>query len=140
MMFKIEFRFVHAMLIIVAILFSTIPFVSQGQSAIEGNVLDQSQGLSGVTMLLMTMDSTMFDGTVTDSVGYYLFENVPPGIYFLSASIIGYSTDRSEVAVGEQKRVTLPDITLLEVATTLDEFEVRAEKQLFDQTHEKLVI
>jgi hypothetical protein len=61
-MLKIQRRFVYTMLIIVAIpVFSTIPFVSQGQGAIEGNVLDHSHGLSGVTMLLMTMDSTMLD-------------------------------------------------------------------------------
>jgi hypothetical protein len=136
-MIKVEFRFVHAVLIIVASVFS---FVAQGQSIIEGKVVDQSQGIPGVTMLLLTMDSIMFDGTVTDSVGYYIFENVPTGTYFLSASTVGYATDGSEVVVGEQRSLTLPNIILREIATTLDEFEVRADKQLFDQMPGKLVI
>jgi len=45
------------------------------------------QGVSGVTVSLYRSDGTLVDTVVTDSNGYYLFTNLPPGEYYLTFTI-----------------------------------------------------
>jgi len=45
------------------------------------------QGVGGVTVSLYRSDGTLVDTVVTDSNGYYLFTNLPPGQYYLTFTI-----------------------------------------------------
>jgi Cna protein B-type domain. len=45
------------------------------------------QGVGGVTVSLYRSDGTLVDTVVTDSNGYYLFTNLPPGEYYLTFTI-----------------------------------------------------
>lgn len=62
----------------------------QPQHSIKGSVIDKTtrQPLAFVNVLLIGQDR----GSVTDSLGAFHIDRVPPGIYRLQASTIGYRT------------------------------------------------
>src|SRR5688572_6778959 len=101
----------------------SLPFLAQGQT-IKGQVIDKDQPLPSVTILLLAQDSTMIDGTVTDSLGHYSFESVGTGRHLVAASMVGYRTDTLTVVVNDSESISLGNITLEEVATTLGELEL----------------
>jgi hypothetical protein len=111
-----------------------------GQVHINGEVSDRQQTLSSVTVLLLNSDSTMLKGVVTNSQGEFVFEDVAPGVYILSASMVGYSKFYSQVIPVDRENITMPGIILEEVVTALGEVVVKTEKQLIEQKIDRLVV
>jgi hypothetical protein len=126
--------------LLVVLLLSYSAIVSFGQSSIKGKIRDVEQNLPSVNVLLFDEDSVMMDGTVTDSLGAFVFESVAPARYFISASMIGYTTFFSRSILAEEKNVIVPEIILEEEATKLKEITVRQQKQLFNQKLDRLII
>ena len=117
------------------------PLILPAQSSIEGVLRDARQSLPFVTVVLQNADSVFIEGIVTDSAGRFVFENVNPGYYQVAASRVGYSRFLSGgITVPANQKIRLPEIVLEEVSTFLDAVEIRAEKQLFDQRPDRLVI
>lgn len=115
-------------------------FLSLAQVNITGRVSDDKQNLPSATVLLLNQDSTLVGGVVTDSAGKFVIEDVLPGQYTLSVSMVGYAQfDSSGISVSGNDLV-IPDVQLTEVATALTEVEVKAARQLFDQKIDRLVI
>ena len=73
----------HASLKILLLLFGlSLPHgLCFGQLAIRGTIKDRQQNLPSVTVLLLNLDSAVMDGSVTDSIGEFVIENVVPGRY-----------------------------------------------------------
>ena len=90
--------------------------------------------------LLNSRDSSLVKGTLSQETGFYAFDNVRPGQYRLSASAMGYASVRSEAVVIANTSVKLPDLTLREAAKTLGEVTVAAQKPLFEQQMDRMVI
>ncbi|HTE33497.1 MAG TPA: outer membrane beta-barrel family protein [Chryseolinea sp.] len=111
-----------------------------GQVSISGNVTDGKQQLPSVTVLLLMLDSTLVKGAITDQTGKFVIENVLPGDYLLSASMTGYERSVSPLIPVEGKEISLPFIQLNESVTALQAVIISAEKQLFDQQIDRLVI
>ena len=63
---------------------------AQPTHQIKGVVIDKStrQPLEFINVLIIGTDR----GSVTDSVGHFIIDDIPPGIYRLQASAIGYKT------------------------------------------------
>src|SRR5258706_8214720 len=63
---------------------------SFGQSYIEGRIKDQQQNIASATVLLLGSDSSLIKQVVTDNKGEFIFDNVKPGYYMISSSMVGY--------------------------------------------------
>ncbi len=96
----------------IAILFGSVfTAFGYGQSdlAISGRVTDakSGQGLPGVNIHIQS--SSM--GTTSDLEGYYQLSNIPPGLYQLSFSMMGYAPHTEKVAITDQMVLEL-DVSL----------------------------
>ncbi len=125
-------------LLITALLLSF--FTSQSQLSIQGRVSDRQQNLPSVTVLLFNQDSILVKGVVTSAKGEFVFEQVVSGKYRISASMIGYSRFISPQIAIEKENIIIPDIVLEETATQLGEVVIEAEKPLFEQQKDRLVV
>jgi len=111
----------------------------QAQLTIKGKIADQQQVLPFATVLLQAKDSAVVKGVMTESTGVFVFENIAPGQYFLSASTVGYVKFHTPLMTVD-KNVVIPDIILEESATALDEVSVTADKPLFEHQADRLVV
>jgi len=81
-----------------------------GQANIQGSVSDQTQNLPSVTVLLLRVDSAFVKRMVTDSLGKFCFEQVAPGHYLVSASMVGYAKFFSQPIWVADKNILVPEI------------------------------
>ncbi|MBQ5379421.1 MAG: TonB-dependent receptor [Paludibacteraceae bacterium] len=96
---------------------------------IQGKVTSSNgEAMPFVTISVLTHDSTLITGAITDDDGQYALEiNVPN--YIIQASYIGYRT-----AFGG------PDFVLSEETEVLQEVEVKAKRPLIERQMDKLVV
>jgi len=113
---------------------------SFGQAYIKGRITNRQQNLPAATVLLLGSDSALVKGVVTDTLGEFIFGNVVPGHYLISSSMVGYSRFLSQRISVVEKNIILPDIILEEAVTELSEVVVKAEKPLFEQKIDRLVV
>ncbi|MFQ6678011.1 MAG: carboxypeptidase regulatory-like domain-containing protein [Fidelibacterota bacterium] len=90
------------------IIFIVSSFIFAGTSGkIAGRVTDQktNEGLAGVNIVV----SNTYYGAATDLDGYYTILNIPPGLYDINISMIGY------------KQTTVRDVRVeIDLTTTID--------------------
>lgn len=81
--------------------------------------------------LYNSADSSLVDGTISDSKGFFNLEKIPRGNYFLKAEFIGYEQEIYEdIVVSRNKdEIELSSIKLKEKATEIDEVSVVAQKR-----------
>ena len=103
--------------------------VAISAETISGNVKDtKGEPMPFVTISVLTQDSTLLTGAITDDDGKYALEvNVPN--YIIQASYVGYHT-----AFGG------PNFVLREETERLEEVEVKANKPLIERQMDKLVV
>jgi hypothetical protein len=112
-------------------LFFTVPVVVHAQQVSSGTVTGTITDPSGA--VIAGADVTLTDTTtraprklVTNADGRYVFVNVPPGTYDLTASKTGFRTDKvakHDVNIGETLTLNMK----LEVGATSEVVEVKAE-------------
>jgi hypothetical protein len=96
---------------------------------VKGTVQDvQGKPIPFVTISVLSQDSTLITGAITDDDGHYSIE-VSARAYIIQASFIGYHT-----AFGG------PDFVLHEETERLKEVEVKAKKPLIERQMDKLVV
>ena len=63
-----------------------------GKAIVEGFVQDeQGQAVDFANVLLLNpADTSLIKGAITDSTGYYVFENLVASKYLIQANLIGY--------------------------------------------------
>ena len=112
-------------------------------SELNGSVHD-AQGKSVAfanVLVLQAVDSVLVKGAVTTEKGAYQIENIQPGKYLISVSMLGYGTEFVALEVGtDEPRLELPPIILKEDVSDLDAVEIRARKPFFEQRIDRLVI
>jgi outer membrane receptor protein involved in Fe transport len=93
-------------------------------------------------MLVKASDSTLVKGTIGDAEGHYVFENIVPGSYRVSAQVVGFqkNTSRPFTLTPDQQQVTVPTIVLLQAAKTLGEVTVTGQKPFIEQLPDKTVV
>ncbi len=98
-------------------------------ASIRGFVSDYSDGeaLTSVNVLLESSGGDL-RGSITDSDGIYSITRIPPGVYFLRASYIGYTSHVDTLRLAAGERVTL-NLSLEPLETVLDELVVEAEPE-----------
>ncbi len=119
-----------------------------GQKSISGKVQDaQGDPIAYATVSLLTADSTLVTGAITDEKG--AFSLVRPGdrtSMILQVSFIGYETVartiqlNSSSTAGETPASPEVLITLREESEELAEVEVKAKRQLIERQFDKIVL
>lgn len=113
------------------------------QSKIEGKLINnETEPLPFVSLVLLSeKDSSFVKGGISDAEGKFVVEGVPNGRYLLIASSIGYKKSTiPNIEISDSKSLKLNSLTLEEEATTLGEVVVEAEKPLFEQQIDRLVM
>jgi hypothetical protein len=113
---------------------------SFGQVSIKGRIKDHQQNLSFATVVLLNPDSSTIKTVSANDYGEFIFENVSPGLYMVSSSVVGYSKFLSGQISVENTSIVLADIILKEVTTELNVVTVKAKKPLFEQKIDRLVV
>lgn len=104
-----------------------IPLLTWGQQneSIRGMVIDKSSGQPIEYATVITLESPVQVGAVTDSLGYFRLTGLNVGRYNIQISFMGYESQIvREVAVNSGKEISL-QIELKESAWLLDDIVVR---------------
>ncbi len=111
---------------------------------IVGRVVDaDGQGMEYTTITIYSAkDSSIVDGTFTDSTGKFAIINVPYGTYFLEAKFIGFKKKiLTNIKVSPKNRmVRIGQIMLEEQAQEIDEVVVTAQTRDVEYRVDKKVI
>lgn len=122
-------------------LFSIAGFVT-AQSRISGQITDE-QGSplpSANVILLNASDSVLIKGWVADVDGKFSLEQIAPGNYLLVSSMVGFTKTYQSLRVAAQENRNLGSIVLMEDASVLNDVVVTAEKPMFEQRIDRLVV
>ena len=111
----------------------------QNVRSISGTVIDAAteKPIEFATVALIAPDSTIVNGTTTDSAGHFTIERIPSGEYKLMAAFIGYTsliTDLNAVPARGAVLALEPDAEMLEEAV------VTARRPVIEQKLDKLVM
>ena len=112
------------------------------QNSITGKVLDdKNKAMNYVNVLLLqTSDSSLVKGSITDSTGQYLLENIDDGEYLVSASMMGYGQSYSVPFVVNGNNKTIPNLSLSESSVDMEQVTVTATKPFIELQADKIVV
>jgi hypothetical protein len=112
------------------------------QAVITGTVIEEDgSSLPGANVLLLQpSDTSLVKGTVTDNAGYYELNNIDPGWYLLSVSVIGFQRHVTAPFETGQDPIPFETITLQASLEEMDEVDVTARRPLFEQEIDRLVV
>ncbi len=115
---------------------------ARSQSVITGTVVEEDGSpLPGANVLLLQpSDSALVKGTVSDNAGSYELNNIDPGRYLLSVSVIGFHRHVSAPFEADQDPIRFETITLQASLEEMDEVDVTARRPLFEQEIDRLVV
>ncbi|MEM7572886.1 MAG: TonB-dependent receptor [Bacteroidota bacterium] len=111
--------------------------------SVKGLVLDEAeQPLSFANVLLLdAMDSSLVKGTITETDGSYRIEEIAPANYLMQIVMIGYTSSYQPLNLASVSGEALqPIIRLKTDANLLEEIVVKAQKPLFEQRIDRLVV
>ena len=113
---------------------------SFGQTSVSGRVKDQHQVMAAASIELLTHDSVVIRKTLTNDSGEFIFQNVAPGGYIITTSVVGFSRFVSELFTVGNSEITLPDIILENLVTELNGVVIKAKKAVLEQQIDRLVV
>ena len=114
----------------------------QSQITIKGTVKDET-GLpvAYASASLISLDSTLVRGSLTDEKGNYLIENINAGSYRILASYLGYDNVYSDIfEIKPENKTATVDINFLQKGVTLDETVIVAKRPFLEQKSDRLVV
>lgn len=119
---------------ILLIIFCNI-FTIQAQYTVTGIIQNSKQEkLSNTTIRLFCNDSTFLKGTVSDSLGSFMFSNIDSGKYLLIIDHIGYTSANTTFSIHNSNH-TIPSITLLDNNIELVGVEIKAQSFIRKEDH-----
>lgn len=113
-----------------------------GQSASLGGVLldDTFAPVAFSTLTVLTPDSTMIDGAISEEDGSFLIEKIAPGEYLLIAQHLEYATYSSgpfSIGAGESK--DLGELLIERSSVEIEEIVVKGKRALIEVHPDKMV-
>ncbi|MEL6812130.1 MAG: TonB-dependent receptor [Bacteroidota bacterium] len=128
--------------LLTAIVFFGLCTLAMGQNsyAISGTVNDErDSGIAFANVLLFRVsDSTLVKGAITSESGNYKLDEIPQGRYYVQSTFLGYQPAQTD-PFQLNSSLELPSLILRE-GEALDEVVVTAEKPLFTQKVDRMVI
>jgi hypothetical protein len=104
------------------------------QGGLRGSIKDAGGVIPGVEVTLTNEQTNIKRSVVTNERGEFVFSNVDPGTYKVTATLQGYKTvDRGGVRIGTQQFLTL-DLTM-EVGAITENVTVTGEAPLIDTSN-----
>lgn len=111
-------------------IFGILAFALYSQQ-VEGLVIDsEDKPLAFVNTILYTNDSTYISGCVTDSNGYFIFQDLSDGTYILKTSLLGFNDEFNNFTYSG-KSISLKSIVLTEKPTELEAITITARRSLY---------
>ena len=123
------------------LIISTLTY-SKTNTIISGTVADKNDApvYWASVALLNPADSSVKDGTVTDTTGYFEFINIEPGAYLIKISGVGYKNYFAELNTAIETTTDLGKIILIEDAQLLEEVKILALKPTISNNGDKLIM
>lgn len=136
---KIFFMRNYRLLFLFLLTFSVHLF-GQSKFEITGSVIDNNRNILPFVniLLLKSIDSSFVKGEVATENGKFSFNQIEEGDYLILASMIGYRSTYSSTF--HLKNDYQLDIILLDQGEALDEVIIQADKPLYQQKVDRLVI
>ncbi len=130
---------------LIAISTSTMCFAQESAGSITGSLKDGGNQKiidAASISLLKSSDSSLVKAAVTDKEGNFVFENVKPGTYLVSASSIGHSKVYSQlVSLSEtNSNVNVGVLQLKPSTETLKEVVVANKKQFIERRADRMIV
>ena len=112
-----------------------------GQNSIRGLVRGETSEVSYANVILFqARDSAFVKGGISEENGSFTFDNIADGSYYITASMMGFVNVSTKVfALSGGREHKVPDIVLAE-QVVLDEVVVKADKPMFQQKVDRMVI
>lgn len=112
------------------------------QSSISGKVQDglQKPVAYANVLLLNATDSVLVQGQVASETGGFVLEKIASGQYIIAVSMIGYHTRHSTVKIAGEPLFTVGIINIEENTEVMGDALVVAQKPLFEQKIDRLVV
>ncbi|MBT7142933.1 MAG: TonB-dependent receptor [Bacteroidetes bacterium] len=124
----------------------TVSFAQQsGNSVISGKVIDYNLNLPieyANVVLYKQQDSSMVDGTISDSSGTFQLSKIPYGKYYIAANFIGYEkmiTPDLELNK-ETPFIDLKELKIVQAIENIEGVEVVGEKSYVEYKIDKKVV
>ena len=113
-------------------------FAAFGQT-LSGTITDQNgEPLPFANvLLLLPSDSSLVKGAVADEEGRYQLTDIPTGPFLLSVTSVGYRPTYQQTSV---KSNSLINVRLSETTTELEAVEVVAQRPLYEQQVDRMVV
>lgn len=130
---------------LIAISTSTMCFAQTPAGTITGSIKDGGNQKiidAASISLLNNSDSSLIKTAVTDKEGNFVFENVKPGSYIISASSVGHSKVYSQkVSISETVPAATVGVLQLKPSTeTLKEVVVANKKQFIERKADRTIV
>ncbi|MBL7899349.1 MAG: TonB-dependent receptor, partial [Crocinitomicaceae bacterium] len=116
-----------------------------GQFTVTGKIADSGDKtpIEFATVTVFNQaDSSLTGGTVTDSTGFFMVENLAAGTYYVKMSFIGYgvlylndvllNAENPEHNLGEQLLKVSGELGTVDVVTNQSVFETKIDKKVFN--------
>ncbi len=135
----------YALTLILLFLFFEISANDQltvARSSIVGSIVDKNnEGIPFANIFLLSaIDSSFVKGSIADDLGHYSIPDVDPGHYFIECSVIGFSVNQSPAFQVTNENIALNPIQLSESIEELDEVVIEAERPVFEQTIDRMIV
>lgn len=120
-------------------LYCVLIFSEVATAQLSGQVVDVNQApIPFVNILILHRhDSSMIKGLVTDFDGKFSISEVPSGSFLLEVRMVGY---QAKTILVENTMLSLYPIVLSEETYALDEIVVKADRPMFEQRIDRLVV
>ena len=124
------------------LVFSSACFLSYSQGSVHITVKgDNGKPLEFATVVLKkASDSSLFKSNMSDASGLVVFENIPEGKYFISATASGYELDTESIVSISTNNTTTSEITLQPSAKSMEAVTVTAKKPYLQKLHDRMVV
>ncbi len=129
-----------AKLLILFILFSSLSVLNAASGKITGRVIDKQTGEAIPSANIVITHSILPNGTETpinsplgaaaDIEGYYFILNVPPGVYVVKASSIGYTSVIQRLVQVDLDRTINLNFELTPSAIEMNQIVITAEREI----------
>src|SRR6218665_2950921 len=125
--------------IVVYCIMIMMPVLLLGQSRISGKITDGIQPLTSVNIVVLKTDSGYVAGSVTDSTGSYVIENLKYDKYKVLVSMTGYVKKVVEIVLNKEN-ISLPDIIIEPEAFQMKEVVVSTKRNAFKSEPGKTIV
>lgn len=115
-----------------------------GQASITGTLQNNDQQVLSFANVLLKQqtDSALVKGAIAQESGAFELERVPPGDYFIYIRMIGYEPFYSNAIhlSADQSTFSVGTLRLQTAVVSLEQVEIVAEKPMFEQQIDRLIV